>query len=214
MTTLDFISCAKCGEPLEDHLPNCPMCGQLVSPETVTELELPKPEEVVIEVQTEDHLRFRLPIFQKTWWRQAVGCFAILYASPGLILLVFIHIPNMRHSRDLIIAVYLALYGMLGLLEGVLFLRGGMMTFDLGPKWLIIRYAVGPFALKRYLRTIQIQRVYYKVEKSIAFLKSKRMKRKANTTTLVADHPHETARFVTQLIRRQLKTMGHELADH
>lgn len=207
MTTLDFIGCAKCGEPLDGEKPNCPMCGELVSPETVTELELPKPEELVIEEQTRDHLRFRLPFRSLD---NTLGQMVITFTCGGFVVANLLGILSFRVYNLYWVAILLycpipcVYIGM-----AALHWRG-YVTIELTRQHLRMFYHLGRLGLSMKVATSHISQACLIIDCGIVMSTLEIGRRKIILTRL---HPPETARFVTQLIRRQLKSMGHELAD-
>jgi len=211
MTTLDFFNCAKCGEPLEGEQTNCPMCGELLSTETVTEFELPKPEDLVIEKQTADHLRFRMPSCAppESRWKFVIPHFL----GVGLYLVTSYFFLTDRPFDSLMIAILISLIPIFVLGITTTYILMGTKTIDLGPKWLSIRYAIGIFSFQKRLKTDRIKQVFIHMVKTSLAPEKCRVKCGFKVISITDTHPPETARYITQLIRRQLKTMGHELAD-
>jgi len=177
---------------------------------------------VVIEEQTTDHLRFRLPTFHPPKWRWAMGLCLILFGTGELCPLINMIFRVTNRVPNVIFAVFLGLSGITIITIGVYFWIG-VKTFDLRPMHLTIQTSMGHFSFLRKYQVAKIRRISARtpdlkgnfLQEFIASNSQSacRVKFRFRTIYLASGHPPETARFVTQLIRRQLKTMGHELAD-
>lgn len=232
--------CFNCGAKLniaaEASSTTCPACGQEInigsggddrqesSPEDAA---VPQPPELVIDVQTDDHLQFHLPGCSHPIVRWGLGLFSMTFG------IAFVSAPlgTALNFDDLgilplLFTIPFILGGLIPIAVG-LFMLCGRITVALSPGGIRVRYHVGPLGYSKTAVLDAIIRVHVaqskpsnpRVGRGAHQSGTKNLDacivqagKKSLLLTLV--HDRSTARFVAQLVREQLKTMGHELPQH
>ncbi len=230
--------CHQCGAKLDDIDPDadeiiCHACGHTIPTaiadprgtdaveETIDDENLPQPPELQIEEQTVDHLRFTLPSCTNPMIGWGILLFTLL--SGGVFSVIALSSLFDFGDFDLLHTLFLLpflLGGLVPISIGLFFVRG-RITVDITPEELQTRYHLGLLRYTKSVPTQSISRVkMMEAEEADSRIRSSNRPRKkgnisaavvqSGTTTipLTLIHEKETARYVTQLVRRQLRGMG------
>lgn len=216
----------------------CPACGTMVSAANIDaegELaeakenaeidtaELAQPADVIIDEQRGDHLKFHLPICSHATLSWIVAGMAFLFG--GIFLATSLSNLVDFEKFDLIKTLFLIPFVMGGLVPisvGLFALRG-RITADITSQRIKVRYHLGLIGKSKEMATDQITEVKLMTgAPSDSRIQNKSGRSHSNNIaasvvksadhmiplTLIHDKP--TARYVTQLVRRQLREMGVE----
>jgi len=214
----------------------CQACGTMVSTATIDadgELaeakenadidtaELVQPADVIIDEQRGDHLKFHLPICSHATLSWVVAGIAFLFG--GIFLATSMSSLLDFEKFDLLKMLFLIPFLMGGLVPisiGLLALRG-RITVDLTPQRIKVRYHLGLLGKSKVMALDQINEVKL-MTGSPSDSRIQNKSRRSNTNNIAACvvkstahmipltliHDKPTARYVTQLVRRQLREMG------
>ncbi len=233
--------CSSCGARLDPLDPDdtetyCQDCGHRISlsapgatsaavEEDLDSAEIPQPPEVTILEQTDDHLRFSLPSCAHPFAGWIILGVTIVFSGIFLAVALGQLLPaDEVNLFDALFAVPFMLGGLIPISFGLFFIRG-RITVDLTPERLKARYHLGLLGRSKSAPTTEISRVkladaseeksrirggHHQSGPSDAGACVVQSGDKSIPLTLI--HHRDTARFVTQLVRRQLRRMGVELA--
>ncbi len=215
------IKCTACEEILDVAADidvaaayNCPMCGAGISIRDAEEFELDCPDEVVIEEQTSQRLRFRLPRSHRFFHENVliwITCGAsVISFVLGLYFLFEVYLRS-RLLIELSMSIFLLANPVMATLYAIYFLKGTVYA-DLSEDELLLGFQIGIFSFGRRFNTLRIGSVFMKNHLFTLDPKVKScMKLTARSINIASDQTRDTARYITHLLRRQLKTMGHDL---
>ncbi len=222
------IKCTTCSEIVDvaAHMVmgaayNCPMCGAAIVIAEAVDFELPCPAEVVVEEQTPERLRLRMRRYLEgsenrggSWWLMWLGLLFIGMGAGVWSSRFWLHLENS-----------LAMTFGMGLIAS-----GSMVTvsefycakicfsLDLTPNRLSVGYHFGPLNVHRDYRPPDVSGVYMtspapRFRVSGSGDGATCLRTASGTIRCANSRNSDAPRYVTQLIRRQLTTMGHNLHD-
>ena len=231
MRTIPYM-CLACGEIADVAVPigetgpgECPMCGG----ELTCDFDLPVNEHIRVEVQTPERLRFSFPYdltplsnIEKCFWIGFINLPPLSALFSFISILVWSDEPPPSTS-DLLSRV-ISLTGWFIFFTTALSAEWyGRKAIELNHDGLAIRSMFGCFSSTRRVPSTKIENVIYELRtprlkttlqeggesEGTCYL----LKRRRKVEDLTTPGSRKIARYVTQLIRRQLTTMGHELQD-
>ena len=218
-----LIQCRSCAEIMDVAADitvavpfKCPMCGTDIAIVETEDFDLPCPAEVVIEEQTAERLRFRLPRFLPG--TDGHKMLRIILMANAIFLITIIGISLAFSSRPgmgrmiFVIAFLLLVFAMtLKTLRSFMFL-------EFSSSQMVIRHFWGPFGFDFAYNVVPPRNVYLESTTSSlnTFFCSNAVvcvKSKWWPIRFAESQNPDLARYVTHLIRRQLISMGNELQD-
>jgi len=218
-----LIQCRSCAEIMDVAADitvavpfKCPMCGTDIAIVETEDFDLPCPAEVVIEEQTAERLRFRLPRFLPG--TDGHKMLRIILMANAIFLIPIVGISLVFHSRPgigwMIIPIAFLLLAFVITLKTL----RSFMLLEFSSSRMVIRHFLGPLGFNFAYNVVPPRNVYLESTKSslntffcssdIVCVKTRR-----RTIRIDASPSPDLARYITHLIRRQLITMGHELQD-
>lgn len=236
--------CIQCGASLADVKPDsadgsqvCPQCGETVAAQddnasveaqlmaNVDTAELTQPEDVTIDQQQPDHLRFHLPMCSNAKVSWIIAAIAVTFGTIFLGAAGSNFFEGNFHVFKILFFLPFFMGGLVPISIGLLALRG-RITVDLTVQRIKVRYHLGLLGKSKEIATNQITDVRLVAGKESDDRIRRRsgqsqqidlttcvVKSSQRTLPLTLIHEKPTARFVTQLVRRQLREMGVELSS-
>lgn len=222
-------SCDLCGAPwngefveTEADEPVCPKCGEpLIKNELDADdsfdFERLPAESLTIDLHTNDHLRFHLPVCRR---HSADGWILIAFFSFGLFFVMGVLAPAARDVPGIHALFWcLSLFMALSVGWRILYSFFGGITVDLTQDHLSVKKHVGPLGSTKRMKTSMIKRITFlyidKVAEELTESDSDiidlpevcAISDGFRRIELDATDDRETNRYIAQLLRRQLATM-------
>ncbi|TWU13590.1 hypothetical protein CA54_24250 [Symmachiella macrocystis] len=230
MRTIPYM-CLACSEIADVAVPigetgpgECPMCGG----ELTCDFDLPVNEHVRVEVQTPERLRFSFPL--RIELLSTIDIVAILFSSllPAIPFFIIAYERYQSPLRPFSLTglMYWGLYSIFW--WGVMSLIAiadcrGRKEIEIDHDQLVTIFVLGPYHWTQRVSLTKISNVINQVKAKSLDAPVQRDEQLAgfcylekdnrSNALLTANGSRKIARYVTQLIRRQLTTMGHELQD-
>ena len=181
-----------------------------------------QPADLLIDEQTSDHLRFHLPINSHPWLGWIICAISVPFGMffSGSSLMTILDFDNFNWIST-IFSIPFILAGLVPISVGLFALRG-RITVDLTPEWLKVRYHLGLLGKTKKLPTKSLTAIKLMTGSSSDDRRLRDAPRRAHKSNIASSvatsgtemipmtliHNRDTARFVTQLVRRQLREMG------
>ena len=220
------IQCHSCAEILDVAADidvaapyDCPLCGAEIAIAEAEDFDLPCPAEVVVEEQSAERLSFRLRSSLPGSNRLVFYLlFSLLFPAQILFLGACIELARSWRS-PIIFAVFLlpTLDGFVMIFLSSIFLFG-KTCIELSDRQMIIGKGLWLFRIHQRRDVDAIADVTLRTERSDIWPFRDRVyythiRAKAWGRRFAESRSPDPGRYVTHLIRRQLKTMGHNLQD-
>ncbi len=221
------IQCRSCAEILDVAADidaaapfNCPLCGADIAVAEAEDFDLPCPAALVIEEQTAERLRFRLPLILPGANGQMLRFMCSGGSIPSLCLFLGTCIVSVSTGQPPTVFVLLTMAGLSSLIAFFLAayirfrstyieLSEGQLTIEVR-LWFIRSQRQRPVDAITCVESRSIKSDLWPFRSHVYFT---RVQVGQWGRQFAESSNPDPARFVTHLIRRQLITMGHELQD-